>query len=84
MMKYKNYEHKIAENEQVVQRLNDQLLNFKKDREKLQEKNDHTDTRMRELENHLFMNNQEKEKLSNMLKTKNNDYDDLRGKYSRL
>ena len=36
MMRYKNYEHKIAENEQVVQRLNDQLHNFKRDREKLQ------------------------------------------------
>ena len=60
MMKYKNYEHKIAENEQIVQRLNDQLHNFKRDKEKLLEKNDHTDTRVRELENHLFMNNQEK------------------------
>lgn len=30
------------------------------------------------------MNNQEKEKLSSMLKSKGNEYDDLRGKHARL
>ena len=84
MMKYKHYEHKIAENEQVLNRMNDQLNSFKRDKEKLEHKNDQTDNRVKELENHLFMNNQEKEKLTNQLKTRSNDYDDLRGKYARL
>ena len=59
-MKYKNYEHKIAENERLVSNLNDQLGNFKRDKEKLMSKNDQTDTKVRELENNLFLNHQEK------------------------
>ena len=47
MMKYKNYEHKIAENERLVGNLNDQLNNFKRDKEKLMSKNDQTDTKVR-------------------------------------
>lgn len=36
------------------------------------------------MENHLFKSTQEKEKLSSMIKVKNNEYDDLRQQYSRL
>lgn len=47
MMKYKNYEHKIAENDRIVANLNDQLNNFKRDKEKLMSKNDQTDGKVR-------------------------------------
>ena len=40
--------------------------------------------RSRELENNLVVNTQEKDKLSNLLKSKNNECDDLRGKCTRL
>lgn len=36
------------------------------------------------MENHLFKSTQEKEKLSSMIKVKNNEYDELRVQYSRL
>lgn len=47
MMKYKNYEHKITENEQIVSRLNDQLSNIKREKDRALEKNDQTDGRVR-------------------------------------
>lgn len=40
--------------------------------------------KIREMENHLFKSTQEKEKLSSMIKVKNNEYDELRVQYSRL
>jgi hypothetical protein len=36
------------------------------------------------MENHLFKNTQEKEKLGSMIKMKNNEYEELRNQYSRL
>lgn len=59
-MKYKNYEHKIAENEQAVNRLNSQIGNYKREVDGWQDKLKTSEGRVRELENHLFMNTQEK------------------------
>ena len=58
--------------------------NLKKEIENWQIKFREADAKSREFENHLFRNNQEKEKLSNMVKSKNNDYDELRTQYARL
>ena len=75
MIKYKNYEHKIAENEQTVRHLQDQIHRGKSDADRWQDKCKTTEGRVKELENHLFLNTQEKEKLGNLIKSKNNEYD---------
>lgn len=81
---YKNYEIKITENEQVVKRLNDQIAQLKADAENWQKKLRDSDARAKEFENQLFKNNQEKERLTNMIKTKSNEYEILRNRYSEL
>jgi hypothetical protein len=49
-----------------------------------QQKYREADSKAREMENILFKNTQEKEKLGNMIKTKNNEYEELRNQYARL
>lgn len=43
-----------------MNRLNDQMNQVKRERDNFAEKNNKTDMKVRELENHLFMNTQEK------------------------
>ena len=75
---------KIAENEQLVARMQDGNNNLKKEIDNWQTKYREADNKARDFENHLFRNNQEKEKLSSMVKNKNNEYEELRSQYSRL
>jgi chromosome segregation ATPase len=81
---YKNYELKIAENEQLVGRMQEGNASLKREIDSWQAKFREADARARDFENHLFRNNQEKEKLSSMVKAKNSDYDELRTQLARL
>ena len=81
---YKNYEMKIAENEQVVARMQEGNNGLKREIENWQQKFRESDAKARDFENHLFRNNQEKEKLGSMIKNKNNEYEELRTQYARL
>lgn len=81
---YRNYEVKISESEQITTKLKDDINKLRKDVENWQGRAKEYENKARELENHLYQNNSEKEKLSAMIKTKNNEYDDLRGRYARL
>lgn len=49
-----------------------------------QQKYREADSKAREMENFLFKNTQEKEKLGSMIKTKNNEYEQLRNQYAKL
>lgn len=57
---------------------------LKREIDNWQQKYRDADSKAREMENHLFKNTQEKEKLSSMIKMKNNEYEELRNQYSRL
>ncbi len=57
---------------------------LKREIDNWQQKYRDADSKAREIENHLFKNTQEKEKLSSMIKMKNNEYEELRNQYSRL
>lgn len=71
---YKNYEIKINENEQVVAKMQETNNSLKKEIDNWQQKYRDADSKAREMENHLFKNTQEKEKLGSMIKMKNNEY----------
>ena len=75
---------KISENEALVAKMQEGNGNLKREIESWQAKYREADARGREFENHLFKNNQEKEKLSSMVKTKNTEYEELRTQYARL
>jgi len=79
---YKSSEIKISENEALVKRLNEQILQLRGDNEGWQGRLRESENKFRELENHLFANNQEKEKLSSLIKTKASEYESLRSRYS--
>lgn len=81
---YKNYELKIAENEQLVARMQDGNSSLKQEIDSWQLKYREADAKARDFENHLFRNNQEKEKLNTMVRNKNSEYEELRNQYSRL
>lgn len=81
---YKNYEIKINENEMLVKRLNDQIHNLKTENGNWERKLREVEGRSGEFERVLYENNKEKEKLSNMIKAKANEYDQLRSKYAQL
>lgn len=81
---YKNYEVKISESEQVSSKLKEDILKLRKDIEMWQGRAKEYENKVRELENYLYQNNSEKQKLSVMIKSKNNEYDDLRSRYARL
>ena len=51
---------------------------LKRDIDNWQQKYREADNKAREMENHLFKNTQEKEKLSSMIKLKNNESGELR------
>lgn len=67
-----------------MKRLNDQIVQLRGDNDGWQKKIRDAENKSRELENHLFANNQEKEKLSSLIKTKANEYESLRSRYSEL
>ena len=56
--KYKNYETKIQENEQVVNRLQKSLADLKKDMDNSQDKIRSLDNKNKELENNLYQQSQ--------------------------
>lgn len=55
---YKNYEIKISESQSIVKRLNEQIVQLRGDNEGWQKKVREAENKFRELENHLFANNQ--------------------------
>lgn len=55
--------------------MQDSNNNLKREIDNWQEKYRQAENKARQFENHLFKNNQEKEKLSNMIKNKNAEYD---------
>ena len=81
---YKNYESKISESEQIANKLKEEINRLRGDVEGWQNKANTADNKNREFEHHLFVSNNEKEKLNSMLKNKSSEYDDLRGKYARM
>ena len=81
---YKNYEIKISENEQTCKRLQESNNSLKRELDGWQSKFRESEGKVREAENHLFKSTQEKEKLSSMIKAKNNDYDELRAQLARM
>lgn len=70
MTKYKNYEIKIYENEQIVAKLQNNIEICKKDIENWQNKFRTSEAKAKELENNLYSISQEKEKVNNIARNK--------------
>lgn len=70
MTKYKNYEIKIYENEQTVNKLMNNIEICKKDIENWQNKFRNSEAKAKELENNLYSASQEKEKVGNIARVK--------------
>ena len=75
---------KISEGEQVTARLNNEISKLRGDIENWQEKTRQAENKARDMDRVLYENNNEKERLSSLIKSKNYEYEELRNKYSRL
>lgn len=70
---YKNYENQIREYEQDIEKMRNVIDTNRKEIENWQNKFRASDGKVRELENALFVQNQEKEKLGTVARTKSNE-----------
>lgn len=84
MNHYRNYEVKITESEQITTRLNSEIAKLRGDIESWQDKNRQAENKIRDMDRLLYENNNEKERLSSIIKNKNYEQEELRNKYSRL
>lgn len=75
---YKSYESKIQESESYIKKYQDQIANVKRELDGWQKKAKDSDQRNKELDSNLFSQAQERERLSNLLKTKNHEFEGLR------
>lgn len=69
---YKSYEQKIQESESYLRKYQEQIDAIKKELDNWQRKAKEADAKSQRVEGELFKHVQEKDRLSNMLKTKNN------------
>lgn len=70
---YKNYENQIREYEQDIEKMRNVIDTNRKEIENWQNKFRASDGKVRELENALFVQNQEKEKLGTVARNKSNE-----------
>ncbi len=80
----KSYEQRNSENDAQARKLNDQLQDAKRSIQEWQSKYREIDSKNRDLDSQLFKSTQDKEKLSNMMKLKNIEFDEVRTKASNL
>jgi len=81
---YKNYEVKITESEQTMGHLNNQISNLKNEIEVWRQKFTEAERKAHERDTELFTILQEKDRVSNMVKAKNSENDELRTRYNML